>query len=184
MDVEGGATGSGARMQLWSDNGSDAQRWRLEPLLTPFESWAAAQEPTGADAESNADPDKDGWPNILEFAVNGNPASGSSAGLCFTKVQPVGGSNAFTYTIAVRAGATFASIGNRQSATVDGLIYTVEACADLATWGTSESVVEVIPALTAGLPAPDAGWEYHTFRTLGVPATTPRGFIRLRIEAQ
>ena len=166
-----GAVGSGATHQSSLITGTGLLNVLEGP--PPFETWAAAYGLTGQSAAKDADPDGDGVPNFLEFALNGDPNSGSSSGLVFASVQSIDGSDAFTYTIAVRAGATFADQENRETTTADGLTYTVEASQDIADWSLSENVTEVIPALTASLPAPAAGWEYHTFRS-GTPATTPQ----------
>ena len=128
-----------------------------------------------------ADPDGDGIANVLEFALSGDPNSGTSKGRTFAKMQSGGGSDAFTYTIAVRVGATFASAGNRMKATTDNLTYTIEGAADLATWGAA-LVTEISPAITAGLPALDAGWTYHTFRIASGPGAASRCFFRTIVE--
>jgi len=102
----------------------------------------------------------------------------------------LGADNALTYTVAARAGAVFAADGTTQTATKDGVTYTVEATSDLAIW-TVEPVSEldataaaaVRAAITPALPTLDAGWEWHTFRTAGGTAADPNDIIRLKVTA-
>ncbi len=151
----------------------------------PIENWrqqkfgGSANDPSIAG--NDADPDGDGISNLLEFALDGDPKSDASAGLAFANIKTVGGSETLTYTIAVRSGATFTAAQNRQTATIVGLTYTIEATSDLASWSASEAVAEVLPALSTGLAVPESGWEYHTFRAGGVPAATARTFIRVQV---
>ncbi|BCU79179.1 autotransporter-associated beta strand repeat-containing protein [Luteolibacter sp. LG18] len=147
----------------------------------PYDAWAANHGLTGLDAGKTADPDGDGQPNLLEFALDGDPSSNGSQAKIFTGMNTVGGESVYTYTIAVRAGAAFLEQENRQVASVDGIDYTVEATVDVMDWDNSEPVSEIVPAITAGLPAPNAGWEYHTFRTTGGPDSAPAVFIRTRV---
>ncbi|MFN3407976.1 MAG: autotransporter-associated beta strand repeat-containing protein [Limisphaerales bacterium] len=177
-----GAIGSGATHETNLITGSGLLE--VTEGITPYDIWAASYSLTGTNADKTADADGDGVPNFVEFALNGNPTSASSTGLVFAKIQPDNGGPAFTYTMAVRAGATFAQEENRMTATVDGLSYTIEAAFEMDTWDASEAVSEILPALTSGLPVPAVGWEYHTFRTGGSPATTPRAFLRAHLEAQ
>ncbi len=156
---------------------------------TPYQQWATSPpyNLAGADALPGADPDNDGVKNILEFALNSNPASGSSTGLSFSKMATVAGTpRVLTLTIAVRNGASFSPAGNRQkSAVVDGITYTVEASNTLSDWG-GPVVTEVTggdaTAIQAGLPAPDAGWSYKTFRTDGSADSDTGDFIRAGVE--
>ena len=83
--------------------------------------------------------------NLLEFATDGNPKSGTDEQI---------------------------------SAPVDGIIYHIQASADLANW-TATPVIEVTPALTTGLPVLNAGWTCRTYRT----GTHERAFLRAMIEA-
>lgn len=155
---------------------------------TPFEEWAAGApyNLSGDDALPGADPDNDGVPNLIEFALNGDPTSGSDNGKQFVKMATVDSvPNVLTLTIAVRDGASFAASGNRQAATVDEIIYTVEASNDLADWGTPV-VTEVTgadaTAIQTGLPALDTGWTYHTFRSDGSASADNADFMRLNVE--
>ncbi len=61
----------------------------------PFESWATDKGLTGPDAAFDADPDKDGIPNGIEFVVNGepNPANPGAALRNGLPVSAVAGGN-------------------------------------------------------------------------------------------
>ena len=71
---------------------------------TSYDAWAVSYGLTIANAAFDADPDGDGVSNLLEFAIDGDPTSVLSTGLAFSSVQNVGGTDTFTYTIAVRSG--------------------------------------------------------------------------------
>jgi autotransporter-associated beta strand protein len=43
------------------------------PVSNPFESWTAGSGLAGADAAANADPDRDGLDNAVEFVIGGQP---------------------------------------------------------------------------------------------------------------
>jgi autotransporter-associated beta strand protein len=155
---------------------------------SPFEEWVGGPpyNLTGDDALPGGDPDGDGVFNLLEYALNGNPTSGSDNGKQFVKMATVDSvPNVLTLTIAVRSGAIFAASGNRQSATVDQIIYTIEASNNLADWGTP--VVTEVPgadatAIQAGLPALSSGWSYRTFRSDGSASGDTADFMRLKVE--
>ncbi len=161
------------------------------PPVNAFATWAAGApyNLSGADALPGADPDQDGVVNLLEFALNGSPVSGSSAGLSGAKLATVGAeSPVLTYTIAVRNGAVFSANGNRmKSGPVDGITYTVEAANTLSDWGgpvVSEVTGADATAIQAGLPAPQSGWTYKTFRTAGTASTSAaaKAFLRVKVE--
>ncbi|MGC4016014.1 MAG: autotransporter-associated beta strand repeat-containing protein [Luteolibacter sp.] len=148
---------------------------------SPYDAWAVAHGFTSVTGAVSADPDGDGVSNLFEFAFDGDPTSAASTGLVFNSIQTVGGESVFTFTIAVRSGASFSSEEGSPTAAIDGITYTVEAGEDVASWGT-EPLEEISPALTSGLATPDSGWEYHTFRAVATPAEKLQIFIRARVE--
>lgn len=140
----------------------------------------------------NADPDGDGANNLLEFALNGDPNDGSNNGLYASLVQdaslPAG--NELTLIAAVRDGATFANNGSPvvQTATQDGVVYTIEGSLDLVTLPGSDVSHAAGPSDTApaatGLPdLTGTDWKYHTFKLDDSEGLGGKGFLRAKIEA-
>ena len=149
-----------------------------------YETWAAAMGLTGSNNGRDQDPDGDGASNLLEFALAGDPLSGSNNGISLAKLQDVSGNQALTLTIATRAGATFATAtdGNAMEAPVDSIVYRIEGTHNLTTW--TDSISEVTPAITTGLPSPaPTGYEYHTFMTAGPVSGTPADYIRVKVTS-
>ena len=156
------------------------------PPLSPFEEWIAGFS-VGGQTAAGDDPDGDGAPNFMEFALDSDPSDSSSQAKVFVKLATVDATaDVLTLTAAVRSSATFAADGNNQKAVAgaDQLTYHVEAAATLDDWG-SQAVTMVTgadaAAIQAGLPDPSAGWSYRTFRTSGSALGDPRKFIRLRV---
>ena len=152
-----------------------------------FDSWAAGYGLSGADAAAGADPDRDGVPNVMEFAVGSHPVRGGSVPQSFARVHELAGGRVLTFTVPVRAGAVFAASGARQTAVRDGVTYVVEASDDLVVWNAV--VVTKLGAADSAavqgqlsLPGLEAGWEWATFRTDGVAGTDPADFVRLRVQ--
>ena len=149
---------------------------------TPFQLWAAAK---GLDATNNGpgdDPDKDGISNLAEFAFDDDPLSGTASGKVVGRIATISGQPYLTLTLPVRDGAVFSGPGDLVSAPVAGVTYTIQGSTDLADF-TSMNLVEVTPALTAGLPAPlSSGWSYRTFRTPDPTGSLARQFIRALAE--
>jgi autotransporter-associated beta strand protein len=142
--------------------------------------WAASQSLIGDDAAEMADPDDDGAANLLEFALNGNPHSGTLPFNASGTLLPGNPAKSFVLSFPTRSGAIFTADGFNQTAHVDGLVYLIEGSRDLAVWGDLQ-VSEIIGAdaadAQAGLPALDPGWEYHSFTG---EATGP-GSLYLRV---
>jgi len=161
---------------------------------TAFDTWATLNNLTGGNAQPGADPDFDGVPNIIEFALSGNPNDGASKGQAFSKMATVSTeSKVLTYTIAVLDVAfengvapTFGTVGGRLTATAQGITYTVEAANNLSDWG-GPTVTEVtdgqdLANIQDGLDTPARGWSYKTFRTDGNATTDPSDFIRVSVK--
>ena len=158
----------------------DATAKQILLVKSGYDAWAAAMGLTaGVNDGKLQDPDNDGVSNLMEFALGGNPLSPTDNGVSSAAIRTVAGSPALTLTIAVRAGASFASgTNNTQEATIDGITYRIEGTADLATW--ADTITEIDP-LTDGLPTVPTGYEYHSFRTAGPIPTTANDFIRLNV---
>jgi autotransporter-associated beta strand protein len=154
----------------------------------PFLAWATANTVIGG---KGGDDDGDGVSNLLEFATNSNPQNGGSGARVYAKMHTLGGDNALTYTVATRKDAVFAvEAVAKQRATKDKIQYTLEATNDLITWDSvvvtelgAVDATAVRAAIVPALPALDADWEWHTFRTDGGSAADPQDFIRLQVEA-
>ena len=163
----------------------------------PFLNWAAGFGLTGDDAAKTADPDHDGYNNLLEFATNSDPTKGSSGPRVYPLVYAISGDNALTLTIAVRKDAVFAAAANpnqlKKTATKDKVVYTVEGSNDLGIWNavevlevTGTDATNVQTALgdkITGLPI-GGDWQWHTFRTDGGTGNDPGDYIRLKVEVQ
>ena len=157
----------------------------------PFVAWIDSffpGETNPAIIGKTADPDNDGIDNVTEFALNGNPNSGSNNGLTAVLIQdataPAG--NELTLVAAVRDGAVFAPGANGvQTATVDGVVYTIQGSLALTFPDSPVSVggaSDTAPAAT-GLPTLAAtGWEYRTFKLDASEGLPGKGFLRVKIE--
>lgn len=162
---------------------SDGTIRALEPTssATPFETWVATfpalvSSPNAADRTSTGDFDKDNVPNIREFAFGGSPVSATDNGQQQLHTVDANADTLrdFTQTVEVRSGATFTPSGNKLTATVDGITYTIEGSLDLVTF--ESPVSEVTPTL--GIGTPKAGYVFKTFRLNAGNGLTGKGFIR------
>lgn len=157
---------------------------------TPYETWIAG--PSGFfPGETDpliigpaANPDKDGDPNSVEFALGGNPDDGADNAKVFTLAADgsVDGdaTNELLLTIAVRSGTPAFSGSPSPSATHDGFTYTVVGSTTLASFPLS-----VTPVAPVAPPAPNAtppaGYEWRTFSLDGSNGLPTRGFLRVEI---
>lgn len=172
-----GGAGSGAQHIVPQITGTGKI---LVPVSDPFIAWAAGFGLSGSDALPSADPDQDGQINLLEFALNGSPVDSAASRKTRSAVAVVGGENALTYTLPVRAGAAFSG-DTSKSATVSGLTYSIQGSDELSEWETMV-ITEVVPALSADLPDLDVDWTYRTFRTPGTVTADPKDFIRAKVH--
>jgi autotransporter-associated beta strand protein len=151
----------------------------------PFFAWVQAYPGlTGEDELKTADPDHDGQSNLMEFALNGNPADGTPSGKFRSRIETVGGQPALVITLPVRAGANFIGSAPAVATVLDGrLVYSIEGSNNLT--NPDQSVIEV-SLNTGDLPTLDEGWSYRSFRLAGAlqgpGARGPAGFIRAGIS--
>lgn len=144
-------------------------------IATPYIAWRCARG-FSLDA-TDTDTDDDGVDDLMEFATSGDPSAPADRGIGEAKVESSGGGSDLIFTIAARGGATFAAGPNgTMIATVDGIVYRIEASADLTSWNQPVEEATVDPAL----PAPPAGYELHSFRVAG----DSKRFARLIVTSQ
>jgi hypothetical protein len=125
-------------------------------------------------AESNADADKDGVSDLLEFIGGTDPGNPSSRPLSATRTEgSQSGAGAFVSVHALPSGITFAPAGDGALAgSARGVRLRVEGSRDLAQW--KETVTPGSP--WGGLPAAPAGMEHRAF---SLAADGSSGFIRI-----
>jgi autotransporter-associated beta strand protein len=163
-----------------SISGNDVILTVVNPT-TPFQSWMTTYYPsiTSPNNDPAVDFDGDGTSNFGEFAFGGAPDSGASAGPRRTAIDNIGGTDYITLTIATRTGTVFSGSAPA-TGSKDNVNYTVGGSLDLATF--TESVTEVTPAITTGLPVLGSGpltdYEYHTFRITAPRTAIPQAFLR------
>ncbi len=158
---------------------------------TPFQTWIdsfSSSIPNPSDRLPTADPDHDGTTNLAEFAFDGLPNAASSRGLFFTTLKD-NNSDALkelTFTCAVRRStlAFSADANGAQTATIDGVTYTIEGSATLTgTWNTPVTYIgksDTAPA-GSGLPSLAAtNWEYRTFSAFN--GLAGKGFLRAKVS--
>jgi len=165
---------------VWFDDLDLTKITVVEP--PPFDSWIAGFDFSaipGADLSPAGDPDGDGENNLMEFALNGNPASPAVSGKLRSRIEEITGSQVLVLTLPVREAAIFGG-SPAKSADVDGLSYVIEGTVDLN--GFDQEVIE-IPASAEGMPELDDGWTYRSFRLDGTLASHSKGFLRARLMA-
>lgn len=123
----------------------------------------SANDPLGGNA---ADPDGDGIPNLLEYALGSDPKTANAARLPAFGRTTVGGEEYLTLTFP------------RLSAASPAVSYTIEESLDrLATWNTIDLTAQLVgPPVNQG-----DGTELVTVRST-VPLTAGSGFLRLRVS--
>ncbi|MEI7954447.1 MAG: autotransporter-associated beta strand repeat-containing protein, partial [Verrucomicrobiota bacterium] len=158
---------------------------------TPFQTWIdsfSSSIPNSSDRLPTADPDHDGVTNLAEFAFDGLPNAASSKGLFFTTLKDNNsdGLKELTFTCAVRRSAlAFSADANgAQTATIDGVTYTIEGSATLTgTWNTPVTYIGKSDAAPAGSSLPSlagTNWEYRTFSAFN--GLAGKGFLRAKVS--
>ncbi len=150
---------------------------------TAFANWIGHYD-VGTKTGRADDADGDGQNNFTEFALGGDPSNGAldarihSLTAVASEYSPT--AKVLILTIAVRAG-TPEQWSPMNTATIDGVKYTIEGGSDLSFGGTIWSNPTVVPA--TGLPdLADTGYEYRTFVLQGSEGLPDKGFMRVRVE--
>jgi autotransporter-associated beta strand protein len=152
-------------------------------VASPYDTWIAGYPSIPvADRDPGDDPDGDGATNAVEFALGGTPNSGSSRPKVYPLVADgsvdVDTTQELLLTIAVRSGTPAFTGSPSPTANQDGYTYTVQGGTGLNGFTT---VVVPVTAVTTGLPAAPAGYEYRTFSLTGSNGVPTKGFMRVGI---
>ena len=137
------------------------------------DTWQAQHGLTAASSGPSADPDSDGIPNLLEYALGLNPRSVDVSLLpsSATGTDPVDGQSYLYFSY------------RRWISTASAVQYVVETSSDLLSWSAEGSDLEAV-----GTPTPNADGVTETVTVRLVPSlSTPgasRKFIRLRVSLQ
>ncbi|MCW1921177.1 autotransporter-associated beta strand repeat-containing protein [Luteolibacter arcticus] len=153
---------------------------------SPYSTWIATYFPsdTGNPAivGTAADPDNDGQANSLEFALGGDPKSGSDNAKIyqFKADGSIDGDSTpeLLMTIAVRSGTPAFGPGPSPTAVMDGFTYTIQGSTNLVSF--TEAVTPVSPVVT-NLPDAPTGYEYRTFSLDGSNGFPTKGFLRVSV---
>ena len=149
----------------------------------PYDTWISSYFP-GGDADTigkDKDPDGDGYDNLAEFALNGNPDDGADNGYQVVALEDTNANSQkeLTLTLAVRkAGGSPTFAGSPLSAISDGVKYTIEGSLGLVFPTSAAS--EASPAAGPGGLASD--YEYRRFRLDASEGLTGKGFLRVKTE--
>lgn len=180
-----GAVGSGAQFETARITGPGLLL--VGDLATPFDAWALANGldgTPGKESGKNDDPDRDGSSNLVEFAFDGDPLSGSDNAKVFVFIAessdlPAG--NDLVITVAVRETAPAFSGTPSPGAVVDGISYTIQGGLDLDDFLHG---VTPVATISAGLPTPGAGYEYRSFILDGSDGLPPTGgYLRAKVTS-
>lgn len=156
------------------------------PQPSAFSTWIGTfPSLSESDQKPTADPDGDGFSNLAEFALKGDPTDSANHGLTAIGTPDLTGPTGreMTLTLAVRSGAVFSGSPS-PAVTIGSVRYQIEGSLDLTTFGAAviEAPIPLAPADT-GLPDLNgSGWEYHTFILTGSKGLPNKGFLRAKIN--
>jgi len=133
-------------------------------IKSQYEAWqesafTAAELADSTISGDNADPNRDGIPNLMEYALGLAPKSSSSQGRPSTSWQVVAGKHYLTLT--------FTDLSN-----LTDITYGVEASSDMQTWQTGSA---------AAVRMDNATTNQAVYRDLTAIEDAPRRFMRLRV---
>ena len=131
----------------------------------PYDAWrfthfTSAELADPALSVPSADPDGDGLPHLMEYALGGDPRI----------------SDAVNHSTVVGLSADHLTLTYTRPSSVTDLTYTIEWTIDLKTWSADNAVTEQVSSTTH----PD-GTITVTNRAVAVLSASPRQFLRLRI---
>lgn len=131
--------------------------------IPTYANWIANFPSLAGQTAPNGDPDGDGIPNLIEYALSGgNPAIANTGILPTVSTTKVGGSEYLTLNVSKNSLAV-------------GITYEIEVCGDLTTWDSGVGHTVIITDTASTLVVRD-----H----MPIGDGIPKRFIRLKISLQ
>ena len=165
----------------YSDASLGGTPMTLTAVNSPFQNWIdgfSAQLPDSADRQPAADRDGDGLSNLLEFALDGNPADVSNKGRMIFSTTDTNAPG-LSVTLAVRKDAVLgAGPNNSVTLTVDGIVYLIQGSETLTLF--DKAIEEISPA-SPMVPPPDAAWTARTFHITDSVGLPDKRFLRVGV---
>jgi uncharacterized repeat protein (TIGR01451 family) len=165
--------------------GSDTVTVTVSPPPPTYGEWSSAAFSPGTPPEARtdtADPDRDGLPNLLEYAFNMSPENGSRTGL------PTIGRSAATATtadvamaVSAASGSTYLTLTYTRRIGSTDLGYIIAVSTNLTTWDKTHAMIEQVGA---PVPVGDGQSERVTVRYKNPVSTTPKVFLRVDVQKQ
>lgn len=137
---------AGTGLSFIVDDGAGHTGSTTFDVLSMYQLWAGENDLEGPDAPPDADSDKDGIPNIREYAFGMNPNAGNGGTITFSGNTVLASGNPALWRQVMPGNqmefrAVFARRKDYQAA---GLVYTMEFSANLGEWVTSHVAPTVI----------------------------------------
>jgi autotransporter-associated beta strand protein len=123
--------------------------------------------------------DDSGVPNILQFALGGDPKDPSRNSVQEWFLKDAANHGELVLTVAVRSGASFA--GNPSpTANIEGISYGIQGSLTLGTW--DEVVAETALVNGGGTIEVPLGYELKSFRLVHESGLASQGFLRVAVH--
>lgn len=185
-----GSVASGAPNNDPSLTGTGTLTVASGPAVSAFGSWIAGSFANGTvpggQQGVNDDPDADGASNLVEFAFDGDPTTGTNNGKIhvFTVDTNHDGETAnaeLVLTAAVRSTVGAFTGATAKSASADGITYTIEGSTTLDPFTTQvNNVPTAVPPSPATL---SSGYVWKSFSLDGSNGLPGKGFLRAKVTA-
>ncbi len=167
---------TGTDASVFDDTTNDLNRYvRITPLAATIESlipdpstytgWKTDHSLYGGDADDDADTDGDGIPQLMEFALGGDPNSNDRSILPTMKMT--------------EDGDTFLEMTVTRPIGLTGVVYVPQTNTGLSLWPTDDAGVDDSPDISDNLD----GTEDVTYRRTQAISGSVHAFMRLRVEA-
>ena len=126
---------------------------------------------------------------ILGLCLNGDPKSAADNGMIHVLTEDMSVRPTYNYgkvlilTLAVRVGTPPATTWGTNTATIDGITYTIQGGTTLGDFASDTGTVFACPdPVTTGLPlTPGAGYEWRSFILNSSEGLGTKGFLRAMV---
>jgi len=154
-----------------------------QPATTAYEDWliAAGHDPEQPGTGPLENLDGSGVPNVLQFALGGDPGNPANNGVRHALDGRHGvQDDPMLLTVAVREGAVFTA-DPAPTAAIDGVTYSIIGSRNMHDWNAPVELVSPAHDGNGAVTAPP-GYELRTFRLVPAPGNDFAGFLRVVVS--